>query len=241
MPTRRNPDGETLAIIPARGGSKGVARKNLRDLAGKPLLLHSIEHAQATSEIDDIIVSTDDPEIASVAAAAGVQVVQRPAELARDETPTLPVLLHVLQQLAPGRAPSRVLTLQPTSPLRFSKDLSAAIALLTPPYDSVVGVCVAEHSPYKMFNIRDDELLPLIPDVRPGTPRQKLPLAYRENGALYVTWSDVLIDQASIWGTRTKPYLMEPESSVDIDNLLDFVIAEAILKSRSVKACIYGD
>jgi len=232
--TWRDASGHTLAIIPARGGSKGVPRKNLRELAGKPLLVHSIEHAQGTSEIDTIVVSTDDPEIAIIAEAAGAEVVRRPSALARDDTPTLPALLDVLQQLGPARRPSRVVTLQPTSPLRRSDDLSAAIELLTDDFDAVVGVCVAEHSPYKMFNIHGDELSPLIPGTSPGTPRQQLPAAYRENGAVYVTWSDVLIDQRSIWGARTRPYLMDAESSVDIDSLFDFTIAEVLLKTRSV-------
>jgi CMP-N,N'-diacetyllegionaminic acid synthase len=226
-------DGPTLAIIPARGGSKGVYRKNLRELAGKPLLVHSIEHAQATSQIDAVIVSTDDEEIASVAIAAGAEVVRRPAALARDETPTLPVLVHVLEQLSGARSPNRVVTLQPTSPLRRAEDLSAAIELLISPYDSVVGVCPAEHSPYKMFNIREDALTPLIPGSPPGTPRQRLPVAYRENGAVYVTRRTVLMDARSIWGARTRPYVMDVESSIDIDCELDFVIAELLLKSRA--------
>lgn len=229
----RDTAGRTLAIIPARGGSKGVPRKNLRELGGKPLLVHSIEHAQATSQVDAVIVSTDDPEIASVAIAAGAEVIQRPPALARDETPTLPVLVHALEQLG-GAEVSRVVTLQPTSPLRRSAHLTEAIERLTPTFDSVIGVCEAEHSPYKMFSIRGEQLLPLIPGCLPGTPRQQLPSAYRENGAVYVTWRDVLIDQRSIWGEQARPYLMDAESSIDIDSILDFTIAEAILKNRLI-------
>ena len=232
----RDTAGPTFAIIPARGGSKGVFRKNLRELAGRPLLVHSIEHAQATSQIDTVIVSTDDPEIASVALAAGAEVVHRPTALARDETPTLPVLLHVLEQFEGERTPSRVVTLQPTSPLRRPEDLSAAIELLTDSFDAVVGVCAAEHSPYKMFDIRNQALTPLIPGTPPGIPRQQLPPAYRENGAVYVTWRDVLIDARSIWGARTRPYEMDAESSIDIDCTLDFAIAEMLLKTRATKA-----
>jgi N-acylneuraminate cytidylyltransferase/CMP-N,N'-diacetyllegionaminic acid synthase len=232
----RDTAGRTLAIIPARGGSKGVPRKNLRELAGKPLLVHTIEQAQATSQIDEVIVSTDDPEIASVARAAGAEVIQRPPALARDDAPTLPVLVHVLEQLDRQHVPNRVVTLQPTSPLRRSEQLSAAIELLTEAFDSVIGVCVAEHSPYKMFSVRGGQLSPLIAGSRPGTPRQQLPCAYRENGAVYVSWRDVLIDQNSIWGERARPYLMDAESSVDIDSLLDFTIAEALLKTRSAHA-----
>lgn len=198
--------------------------------------MYSIEQAQATSQIDAVIVSTDDPEIASVAVAAGAEVVHRPPALARDDAPTLPVLLHVLEQLDGERVPSRVVTLQPTSPLRRSEHLSAAIELLTEAFDSVIGVCLAEHSPYKMFTVRDEELSPLIPGIQPGTPRQQLPLAYRENGAVYVSWRDILVDRRSIWGARARPYLMDAESSVDIDSVLDFTIAEALLKTRPANA-----
>jgi len=233
----RAASGRTLAIIPARGGSKGVPRKNLRDLAGKPLLVHSIEHAQAASGVDSVVVSTDDPEIATIAAGAGAEVVRRPLSLAADDTPTLPVLLHVLEEVGRGTV-SRVVTLQPTSPLRRAEHLSAAIELLTEDYDSVIGVCVAEHSPYKMFKVCEGELLPLLPGTVPGTPRQQLPAAYRENGAVYVTWTDVLVDQRSIWGAHARPFCMDAESSVDIDSVLDFAIAEALLKTRWETAVI---
>lgn len=227
-----------LAIIPARGGSKGIPRKNLCELAGKPLIVHSIEHAQATSQIDEVVVSTDDEAIAVVASAAGAEVLYRPPELARDDTPTLPVLLHVLTHYQGSRSPARVVTIQPTSPLRRASDLACAIDLLDPTFDAVVGVCCVEHSPYKMFRIHDDTLRPLIPGIVPGTPRQHLPAVYRENGAVYVTWRDVLVQQGSIWGTRTRPYLMDVASSVDIDTPLELSVAELLLKERSIAAVI---
>lgn len=229
--TSRMASGRTIAIIPARGGSKGVPRKNVRVLAGKPLLVHSIEHAQASSRVDAVVVSTDDPEIAGIASEAGAEVVQRPPSLAADDTPTLPVLVHVLEQLGDDSV-SRVVTLQPTSPLRRAEHLAEAIELLSEDFDSVIGVCLAEHSPYKMFTVSGNVMSPLIAGTTPGTPRQRLPAAYRENGAVYVTWRDVLLDQRSIWGSRARPYLMDAESSIDIDSILDFTIAEALLKTR---------
>lgn len=235
--TSRMASGRTIAIIPARGGSKGVPRKNVRLLAGKPLLVHSIEHAQATSRVDAVVVSTDDPEIAGIASEAGAKVIQRPPSLAADDTPTLPVLVHVLEQLGDDSV-SRVVTLQPTSPLRRAEHLAEAIELLSEDFDSIIGVCVAEHSPYKMFTVSGDALSPLIAGTTPGAPRQQLPAAYRENGAVYVTWRDVLLEQRSIWGSRARPFLMDAESSVDIDSAFDFTIAEALLKTRCETAVI---
>ena len=225
-----------LAIIPARGGSKGVWRKNVRDLAGRPLIAYSIECAQATAQIDDVVVSTDDDEIAAVSLGLGARVVRRPRALAQDDTPTLPVLLHVLDEMAWHEQPARIVTVQPTSPLRGTRDLSDAIELLTPAYDSVIGVCEPEHTPYKMFHISDDTLVPVFPDVPRGVPRQRLPTVYRENGAVYVTWRDVLRNQHSIWGTRARAYHMSAESSVDIDTLDDFALAEHLLKQRALSA-----
>lgn len=223
----------TLAIIPARGGSKGLPRKNARLLAGRPLLLHTIEHALAAATVDRVIVSTDDGELANMADSAGVQVVWRPAALAADDTPTLPVLTHALEQFLPGEMPAKVVTLQPTSPLRRSTQIDEAVGLLDDDCDAVVGVCYAEHSPYKMYRVGDGLLQPLLPNGRPGTPRQALPPVLRENGAVYVTWSQVLLDQQSIWGRRIRPYLMDAHSSLDIDTLLDLRIAEVLMAPDS--------
>jgi CMP-N-acetylneuraminic acid synthetase len=234
--SRRDEEGRVLAVIPARGGSKGVWRKNVRELAGKPLIAYSIECAQATAQIDDVVVSTDDDEIADVSRSFGARVVRRPRALAQDDTPTVPVLLHVLDEMGEREQPSRVVTVQPTSPLRGARVLRDAIALLTPAFDSVIGVCEPEHTPYKMFHITDDALIPIFPDVPRGVPRQKLPTVYRENGAVYVTWRDVLRDQGSIWGARARPYLMNVEASVDIDTLDDFALAEHFLKQRALSA-----
>jgi CMP-N,N'-diacetyllegionaminic acid synthase len=198
--------------------------------------VHSIEHAMAARSVDEVVVSTDDDEIAEVARGAGARVVLRPAALAADDAPTLPVLTHVLGQLGSAALPSRVVTLQPTSPLRTPRHIDEAVALLAPGYDAVVGVSEVEHSPYKMFRILGETLHPLLPEMGPGTPRQALPPVYRENGAVYVTWTRVLLESGSIWGLRTRPYLMDSTSSVDIDSLLDFQLAELILQSRGERS-----
>ncbi len=223
----------TLAVIPARGGSKGLARKNLRLVGGKPLVVRAIEQAGASRAVDEIVVSTDDAEIAAVSERAGAEVVWRPGELALDHTPTVAVLMHALESRGLERAPERVVTLQPTSPLRLPLHIAEAVGLLTPEFDAVVSVCPVGHSPYKMFFVIGDALTPLISDgPAPGTPRQQLPVVYQENGAVYVTWTSVLRDHNSIWGRRTRPFLMDADSSVDIDTDLDLILAETILSTR---------
>src|SRR4029450_5189018 len=140
---------KTLAIIPARGGSKGLARKNVRPVGGTPLVVRAIEQARASRSVDEGVVSTDDPEIAALSERAGAGVVHRPAELAEDGTPTVPVLLHVLETRDGRGLPDCVVTLQPTSPLRLPRHIDEAIALLTPDIDAVVSVSPVGHSPFK--------------------------------------------------------------------------------------------
>lgn len=229
----------TVAIVPARGGSKGVPRKNLRPLAGLPLVLHTVAHARDASSVDEVVVTTDDAEIARLVEGAGATVVMRPAELAGDTSPTLPALTHALECLGTLRPawgaapPEKVVTLQPTSPLRSPEHINRAVALLTEEYDSVVSVCEAEHTPYKMFREEEGLLHPLIPGTRPGVPRQQLPVAYRENGAVYVTWRRVLLEERSIWGCRARPLVMDHESSIDIDSEMDLHMAELMLDARA--------
>ena len=224
---------ETLAVIPARGGSKGLPRKNLRHVGGSPLVVRAIEQARASRAVDAVVVSTDDAEIASVSERAGAEVVWRPEELGMDRTPTVDVLAHVLRTRPHASMPERIVTLQPTSPLRLPRHVDEAIALLLPEFDSVVSVCPVGHSPYKMFSVVDDRLAPLISGgPPPGTPRQELPLVYQENGAVYVTWTAVIREQNSIWGRRARPYVMDAESSVDVDTDLDLILAETILSTR---------
>lgn len=218
-----------LAIVPARGGSKGIPRKNLATLGGRPLLAHTLEQARYAHSVDRVVVSTDDEEISEVALASGAEVVRRPAELAQDLTPTLPVLTHVLQALGGAAECDRIVVLQPTSPLRQAWHIDEAVSLLTGEFDSVVGVCEAEHSPYKMFTVRHESLAPLMEGAGRGVPRQVLPTVYRENGAVYVAWTRVLQEAGSLWGARARPYIMDARSSIDIDTQLDLQQAELLL------------
>lgn len=223
----------TLAIIPARGGSKGLPRKNVLCLGGTPLVVRAIEQARGSRAVNEVVVSTDDAEIAALSEQAGAAVVWRPGELAMDRTPTVAVLIHVLQTRRPESMPDRVVTLQPTSPLRLPRHIDEAIGLLTPEFDAVVSLSPVSHSPYRMYSVVGDTLRPFMEGgPPPGTPRQELPVVYQENGAVYVTWTRILREQNSIWGRRTRPLLMDMESSVDIDTAVDLMLAEAILTTR---------
>lgn len=223
-----------LAVIPARGGSKGIPLKNIYPINGKPLISFSIEAALNSKIIDHVVLSTDIDEIANIASGyKNIKVIRRPDHLAQDSTPTLPVLLHVLDQFPDEKKPEIIITLQPTSPLRTSEHINNAIKLLTKDFDSCVSVCAVEHSPYKMFTLQQGLLVKLLADVDFGIPRQLLPTVYRENGAIYVTWTDTLIRRNSIWGDKIVPYVMEQEDSIDIDTISDVRLAEIILNERS--------
>jgi CMP-N,N'-diacetyllegionaminic acid synthase len=228
-----------LAVIPARGGSKGVVRKNIRPICGKPLIAYTIETALAARHLlHRSIVSTDDPEIKAIACEYGADVpFLRPPELAGDRVPTLPVLQHAVRfvEEADGVALDWVLLLQPTAPLRVIEDIEASVTLTHQnSYDSVISVVqvLAEH-PILMKRIEDDRLLPYCIEEKEGTRRQDYqPPAYMRNGAIYLTRRDVLMEQDSIWGQVICPYVMPPERSVSVDNELELKLVELIMQER---------
>jgi CMP-N,N'-diacetyllegionaminic acid synthase len=215
-----------LGLIPARGGSKGVPRKNVRELAGKPVLAWTVETARASKSLARVVVSTDDEEIAAVARACGAEVpFVRPAELAGDETTDLPVYRHALEVLDDGF--DAVAWLRPTAPLRTADDVDAAVARLEETgADCVRSVCPAEHNPYWMSTIEDGRLVPLLGEVPPR--RQLLPEVVRLNGAVDVVRCTSVGDE--LFGGDVRAYVMPAERSVDLDTELDFLLAEAILR-----------
>ncbi len=219
-----------IALIPARGGSKGVPRKNIRPLAGKPLIAWSIAAAKAAPSIARIVVSTDDAEIAEVAKAAGAEVpFLRPASLAEDATPDYPVCLHALDQLD---AADVVVWLRPTAPLRTASDIENAIAILNERgADSVRSVVASKAHPYWMKSLDDGLLSAFIPgkDEFSHPQRQKLPPVFMLNGAVDVMRSAVVRTSGGLWGQRVAAYVMPPERSIDIDTLQDFKRAEELL------------
>lgn len=225
------------AVIPARGGSKGVPRKNVRPFAGRPLIAHTIDAARRARDLDRVIVSTDDEEIARVARDHGAEVpFMRPAELSGDDVPTLPVLLHAVQWLegASGHVVDAVVTLQPTSPLRRAEHIDDAIARWRETRaDTVVTVCRAERNPYWMGTLSDDRFVPLMKDLEAYRSRQSLPVVYRLNGAVYVTSRRVLVDEGKIVGADTRAIVMSGDESLDIDTLADFAIGEATVRETN--------
>lgn len=223
----------TIAVIPARGGSKGIPRKNIRPLGGKPLLAYTVQAALGSRRIDHLVVSTEDGEIAMLAEELGVQVVRRPLDLAADDVPTFPVVEHALHvaETREGHF-DIVVTLHPTTPFRTSADIDAAIDLLeTSGADAVVGVVrVVGHHPARMKRIVDGRLVDIMPEVE-GTRRQDLPPVYLRNGAIYVSTRG-LIDRGHLRGDDQCPYEMPAERSINIDEPLDFLLAETILSNQ---------
>ena len=218
-----------LALIPARGGSKGIPRKNIRPFCGKPLLQWSIDVALSSPSVDRLVVSTDDPEIAEVARAGGAEVpFLRPLELATDTTPGIAPVLHALQLLPEV---SEVLLLQPTSPLRQVDDVEAIVALHRQAgHDAVVSVVPSSKHPAWMFSLSSGQVLEPLVAHSDVACRQQLSPAYALNGALYLASRTVLERERSFLTPDTMGYVMPPERSVDIDSALDWQWGEFLMQ-----------
>lgn len=223
----------SYALIPARGGSKGVPRKNIRMVAGKPLIVWTIEAAQQCPDIQKVYVSTDDEEIQTVARAAGAEIIERPRELAQDTTPAAPVLAHFMGELKKnGPLPDYVAYLQPTSPLRTAVHLTEAFAQLhARGGDSVVSVTKGEAQWLKAF-VGDEAFIRPLDERFTNVNRQALPPVYEQNGVLYILPARDLMEHPRFFGERTVPYVMSPEDSLDIDTEDDLARAEKILTER---------
>jgi len=211
-----------LAIVPARGGSKGLPGKNIRPAAGRPLLDYTVAAARASACIDRVVLSSDDEEIMRVARACGCEVpFRRPRELATDEAASIDVVLHALDQLPPH---DLVVLLQPTSPLRSAADIDAACRMLVQHgAPACVSVTAAEQSPYWMFRMNERaELAPLLPVAERAARRQDLPPVVVLNGAVYVARCDWLRRERSFVAAGTVGYPMPAERSLDIDTAADF-------------------
>jgi len=221
-----------LGIVPARAGSKGIPNKNIKLLAGKPLIVYTVEAAQKSGVFDRLLVSTDGQEIARVARLAGADVpFLRPAELASDTAGMMAVICHTVEWLEErGVTYDCVVLLQPTSPLRTAEDIVAALELFVErEADVVVSVCEAEHHPWWCGTLAADGaltgfLLPEVPVVRQGLPRY-----YRLNGALYLARWEFAKSGNNWFGPRSYAYVMPRQRSVDIDDPVDFILAEALL------------
>jgi N-acylneuraminate cytidylyltransferase len=226
-----------VAIIPARGGSKGIKRKNLIMFKGRPLIVHSIEHARKSLMVSRIIVSTDDEEIKKVALENGAEVpFMRPAVLAQDHVLDWPVFEHALTYLkeTENYSADYVVHLRPTTPYRKPEWIDAAVKLLinNPDADSARSVSKPEKHPYRMFVISKDGFLdPIMKHEHPQPyllRRQDLPDVYYYNCVIDVTKPATIYDKKSMTGDKIIPYIMDPDEVIDIDAPRDLKIAEAL-------------
>lgn len=231
------PKKEILAIIPARGGSKGIPRKNIRDFAGYPLIAYSIKAATSSQWVTRTIVSTDDAEIAEIAQAFGAEIpFLRPAAIAEDSTLDLPVYQHALQTLqeSEGYQPDLVVQLRPTSPIRPLNLVDQAIELIlaNPQADSVRGVVPSGQNPYKMWKVDSSSgfmqgLLAVDGITEPyNAPRQRLPQTFWQTGHIDVIRPEVILKQHSMSGKNILPLFIDPDYTVDIDKPSDWQKAE---------------
>jgi len=224
-----------LAVIPARGGSKRLPRKNILDLAGKPLIAWTIEAALGSKYIDRVIVSTDDKEIATISKKYGADVpFMRPSELATDEAKSVDVVLHLLEKLKKIREKyDYIILLQPTSPLRTTQNIDDSVELLQArKSDAVISVCKVEHSPLWCNLIPGDDLSNFLDHSILNKRSQDLEQYYRLNGAIYLCNAEKLKEEKAFFlKNRCSAYKMNRESSVDIDSRMDFLYASVCINN----------
>jgi len=229
--------GGVLAIVPARGGSKGVPRKNVLPLAGRSLLQYVHDAAQAAVRLDRTILSTDDDEIFAEGLKVGLEVpFKRPAELARDDTPMIDVIRHAVAWVeAQGGTPEFIVLLQPTSPLRRGQHIDDVVNLLvTSRADSVVTVVeVPKHlSPDYVMKIENGVLRPFLPEGARITRRQDVRPAYFRDGTVYAFRRDTIARHGTIYGENCRPLVIDAAESLSIDSPEDWAAAERILAAR---------
>ena len=240
---------EVLALIPARGGSKSIPRKNVRPFAGHPLIAYSIAAGLAAQTITRVVVSTDDEEIAAIARSYGAEApFLRPVEYSQDDTPDLPVFQHALVWLSEqeGYQPEIVVQLRPTSPLRHVEHIDQAVYRLLerPEADAIRAVCIPFQNPFKMWRIGADGFMrPLLENVWVGgalcnepynMPRQALPEVYWQTGYVDAAWTDTLLTGNSMTGERILPLMIDPSQWIDIDSPDDWRRAERMLESGEI-------
>jgi CMP-N-acetylneuraminic acid synthetase len=231
---------EILGVIPARGGSKAIPRKNLAPLGGRPLIAHTLEAARLSRRLTRVVTSTDDAEIAAtVRALDGDVPFLRPARLAADDTPMLDVLVDLLESLAEREQyrPGVAVLLQPTSPFRRAEHIDAAVDLLVSSgADSVVSVTPVPHqfTPPSLLRLDGDRLVPWAADG-PLRRQDKPPLFARNGPAVVAVRRHVLLDQRTLYGADTRGLVMARAESLDIDDAFDLELAELLLAARTAE------
>ena len=235
---------QTLALIPARSGSKSIPRKNIRLLAGHPLIAFSIAAGLAAKSIDRVIVSTDDEEIAAIARHYGAETpFLRPAAISQDHTPDLPVFQHALKWLAEHENyhPGLVVQLRPTSPFRRTEQINRAVQILIEhaDADSIRTVCIPFQNPFKMWRIGADGLMhPLLGSEynEPyNMPRQALPEVYWQTGYVDAAWTRTILEKNSMTGERILPLVISADDWIDIDSPDDWRRAEWLLERGELR------
>lgn len=229
-------DKKILGVITARGGSKGIPRKNIKLLAGKPLIAYTIEAAQKSKYLTRFIVSTEDQEIADISKEYGADIpFMRPSELAQDNSTSITVVQHALKKLKKdfNESYDYLMILQPTSPLRTAEDIDASIVkAVETDADSVMSMYeLKDFSLKKLKIIKNDLILPIKEEGRTSSQRQSLEKLYKRNCAVYLTKTE-LIEKGDLFGEISRPYLMPEEKSIDINEPLDFEIAEFFVKRK---------
>ena len=229
-----------LGLVPARYGSKGLPMKNIREVAGKALLQYALEAAKGSQLVSRVVVSTESDEVADKARALDCEVIQRPQELAQDDTPMVPVVQHTLHLLADREdyCPDITVILQPTAPLRTARHIDESVQLLmNSGSDSVVSVAPVpgHYSPHWQFLVNKDGFLSKYTGQSTEhlhTRRQILPDTYTRNGAVYAFHTRLILEHSSLYGDKCMAYVMPPEESVNIDSERDLWLAERHLLRR---------
>ena len=226
-----------LAIIPARGGSKGIVGKNIRLLNEKPLICYTIEEALKSIYLNEVFVSTDDLIIAKISEKCGAKIIDRPAELAKDESPTIDAIFNAIEFIKNVYDKDIIILLQPTSPLRNAIDIDTAFNIfMKTECDSVISMCKVEHPPYWHFKYEGDKFKPLFGEKYLLTNRQELPDVYRPNGAIYITTIKNLYENNGFYCDKVVPYIMPSERSIDIDEEIDLKLAEILIQEGTTNA-----
>lgn len=225
-----------LSIIPARGGSKGIPRKNIVALAGKPLIAWTIEASLQSRLISRTIVSSDDNDIIAVSKKFGAETMKRPKYLAKDTSPTEPTIVHVINQLKikENYQPDFIVLLQATSPLRGHSDIDAALSILLKDTNSsaLISVYELQHHPFKSFMYGPSGYLRgIINNKYPFMPRQSLPQVFMPNGAIYIVKTRAFLRNNRLVTRKTLPFVMSRQKSTDVDTLEDLQEAERRLRS----------
>ena len=234
-----------LAVIPARGGSKGIVGKNIIPVSGKPLMAWTIEAALHSSYISKTIVSSDEGKILEIAQQFGSDILKRPDELANDKAGSEGLITHALEsETERGNTYDYVMLLQPTSPLRGTKEIDEAVALLiNSDAKALISVYTPEHTPYKAFKLNENgKLEGLVDNKTPFMRRQDLPQTFMPNGAIYLIEAELFLETRALFCENgTVAYEMSREKSVDVDTMEDVELIEKTLMEDTIKEGIHED